>query len=121
MRYMKTLPYFDDYLKLLDEPPAAPKVVDPYHYYNVAAIKYVTAFLTILDQFETDRSPPHHYMCLFNRASKIHSLTSKIHKYPIATVDPNQCVINPIPDMGDLPERRILKYKITDYKICKLF
>ena len=95
MRYMRTLPYFDDYLKLLDEPPAAPKVNDPYHYYNVAAIKNVTAFLTILDQFETDRSPPHFYMNLFNRACHVHSTTAKINKYPLTLVDPEQSVLEP--------------------------
>jgi hypothetical protein len=70
--FLKALGSFDEYMKQLNETPRPPKIKDPYHYYNIAALQPTTAFYKITNMFIEDRSLPQIYMHKYDRAAHMH-------------------------------------------------
>jgi hypothetical protein len=77
IQYLKALSYFDEYYKLIKEPPKPPKIADPYNYYNVSSLDGATVFHDLLHAYLEERSPPHLYMYFYDRALGTHSVASK--------------------------------------------
>jgi hypothetical protein len=81
-------------MKQLNETPRPPKIADPYHYYNVAAVGPATPFYKITNMFMEDRSPPHIYMHKFDRSAHMHLKAVKNHRpYKIARAKPKNSVL----------------------------